>query len=352
MPDSLQFRLLQTTLELEAFSPQWQELWRSDANATPFQSPAWLLPWWHCFAQDLRALAVSRHGVLLAFLPFYICHDPHGVSQLLLLGVGTTDYLDGVFAPACTPEDVAAGLQFLCAGEGWDTFCASQLRPQSLLAQAFQSISGTVQIDGESCVQAPAVHFAEMPLKVRRNLRTYRNRAMRQGTLELAQADSTNWRDAYNDLVRLHSARWKSRGEPGVFADVRVIQWHCEALPMLDRFGLLRLNRLRLNGNTAAVLYSLVDPPTRPRRTAYFYLSAYAPEFAELSPGTLLLAMAIDRAAEEGVNTIDMLRGDEFYKQFWHPERTGTLGFSLQKTAGNQAQTASGSAPEMARPAA
>lgn len=352
MPDSLQFRLLQTTRQLEEFSPQWEELWRIDANATPFQSPAWLLPWWHCFAQELHALTISRNGALLAFLPFYLCHEAHGASQLLLLGVGTTDYLDGLFAPACTTEQVAAGLRFLSGGGGWETLCASQLRPRTLLAQALESISGAAQFEGESCSRMPAARLQEMPLKVRRNVRMYRNRAMRLGRLELEQADRTNWRAAFDDLVRLHGARWQCRGEPGVFADERVAQWHAEALPTLEDRGMLRLHSLRVNGETAAVLYALTDPPWRPQRTAYFYLSAYAPEFAELSPGTLLLAMAIDRAAEEGVKTIDMLRGDELYKQFWHPERRRTVGFSLLRFAGNAARTVSEFAPETARPAA
>jgi len=183
-------------------------------------------------------------------------------------------------------------------------------------------------------------------------VRTYRNRATRQGTLELAQADSSNWRGAFDDLVRLHSARWESRGEPGVFADARVVQWHREALPILEDRGMLRFRSLRVNGETAAVLYALVDPPWWPQRTSYFYLSAHAPEFAALSPGTLLLAMAIDRAAAEGVKTIDMLRGDEFYKQFWHPERKQTVGFSLRRSAGNAVQAASASKPETTQPAA
>jgi len=352
VPESLQFRLLQTTRELEEFSPQWDELWRIDGNATPFQSPAWLLPWWHCFTQELRALVISRSGELVAFLPFYLCHNAPGASQLLLLGVGTTDYLDGLFAPVCTTQDVASGLRFLGATEGWDMLCASQLRPHSLLAKALESVSGAAQFEGESCSQAPAARLQEMPLKVRRNVRTYRNRAMRLGRLELAQADSTNWSAAFDDLVRLHSARWQCRGEPGVFADERVVQWHRAALPILEDRGMLRLLSLRVNGETVAVLYALVDPPWRRQRTAYLYLSAYALEFAELSPGTLLLAMAIDRAAEEGVKTVDMLRGDELYKQFWHPERTGTLGFSLKKSTDNEAQAASDSTPEAARPAA
>ena len=78
------------------------------------------------------------------------------------------------------------------------------------------------------------------------------------------------------------------------------------------------------------VLYSLIDPPARARRTQYFYLTAYAQEHAELRPGTLLLALAIEAAAREGVHTVDMLRGDEAYKQMWHLQRVPTCGVALR----------------------
>jgi len=43
---------------------------------------------------------------------------------------------------------------------------------------------------------------------------------------------------------------------------------------------------------------------------------------SDLRPGTVLIALATEHAAREGVRTIDMLRGDEGYKKFWHMERT------------------------------
>jgi CelD/BcsL family acetyltransferase involved in cellulose biosynthesis len=92
---------------------------------------------------------------------------------------------------------------------------------------------------------------------------------------------------------------------------------------------MLRLSSLSLNSETIGVLYSLIDPPSRLTRTQYFYLTAYSTGHAELRPGTLLLALAIERAAEEEVWTIDMLRGDEAYKQIWHLERVPTYGFAV-----------------------
>ena len=80
---------------------------------------------------------------------------------------------------------------------------------------------------------------------------------------------------------------------------------------------------LTLNGRVIAVLYSLIDQE-RAGRTQYFYITAYSPEHADLRPGTLLIAYAIEHAANEGVRIIDMLRGDEGYKEIWHMHKVPT----------------------------
>jgi len=45
MPD-LEVEEVTTSAEVEALAPAWDDLWRRAPGATPFQSPAWLLPWW------------------------------------------------------------------------------------------------------------------------------------------------------------------------------------------------------------------------------------------------------------------------------------------------------------------
>src|SRR5439155_12718303 len=131
---------------------------------------------------------------------------------------------------------------------------------------------------------------------------------------------------ACDTLVRLHTDRWQQAGEPGVLADSRVTAWHREAMPLLHAAGLLRLSTLRLNDEVLGVLYALADPPGRPERTEYFYLTAYSTERADLRPGTVLLALAIEEAARDGIVRIDMLRGDEPYNRIWHLEPAPTQG--------------------------
>ena len=344
MRDGLRYEWIRNTNELEQLAPEWNALWKADEHATPFQSPEWLVPWWHCFGAELRSIAILRDDALMGLLPFYLHRQPRsGERHLLPLGVGTTDYLDGIFSPRLSGEDVSGALELLYAQDDWDALYVSQLRLGSKLLEALElSPPGGRRIESQSCSRMPAVLMGELPQKIRRNAMYYRNRAQRAGPLELTIADESNRAEAFDALLRLHTERWRERGEPGVFADERMIRWHREALPLLERLGVLRLCSLRLNGEIIAVMYALIDPPGRTERTEYFYLPGYSIAHADLRPGTLLIALATEHAAGEGVRAIDMLRGDEEYKKIWHMEQTPTLGFVRYREASRQERTHAG----------
>jgi CelD/BcsL family acetyltransferase involved in cellulose biosynthesis len=277
---------------------------------------------------------IEHDGVEIGFLPFYTYADSaNHKRQLLPLGVGTTDYLDGLFLPECEVEYIGGALEHLRREVAHDEFCATQLPGHSRLLEAMRKrLDRTEQRSGvppiflsqsDGCSRMPAVVMSELPLKIRRNAMYYRNRAQRNGRLELIQADESNWERIFEELRRLHTLRWKMRGEDGVLVDQRVVSWHREAIPLLLEAGLLRLMALTLNDEVIAVLYSLIDPQ-RKGRVQYFYVTAYSLEHADLRPGTLLIAYAVEHAAKEGVETIDMLRGDEGYKQIWHMDKVPT----------------------------
>jgi hypothetical protein len=65
-------------------------LYARSPQASPFQSPAWLLAWRRCFApEQLWVLAVRRSGALIGLAPFYIhCGPSAGHRQVTLLGNG------------------------------------------------------------------------------------------------------------------------------------------------------------------------------------------------------------------------------------------------------------------------
>jgi CelD/BcsL family acetyltransferase involved in cellulose biosynthesis len=344
MPESVRIQILRSTAELERFTPAWRALWKSDPHATPFQHPAWLIPWWRQFGQPepasaefqpaLRAVVLSRGPEPIGLLPLYIYPEPHtGERKLLPLGVGTTDYLDGVFHPECTAGDIRDALDLLAEDTGWDVLDVLQLRAGSRLAEVIAGIPEAEHFEAAPCWRTPAVRLSELPAKLRRHVMYYRNRAARSGELSLEFANAATLPAMFDDLVRLHTERWQQSGEPGIFADPRMIAWHREALPRLEAARLLRFCALRRNGETLALACGLGDPVIRAEqgagRAEYVYITAYSVDHADLRPGTILLALAMEEAVNEGIATIDMLRGDEDYKRLWHLTPSPTSGYRL-----------------------
>jgi len=68
----LRTEIIRDLVALENLAPRWWDLWRRSPTATPFQSPAWLIPWWRSFHPGaLSAIAVHRGEGLVGFAPFY-----------------------------------------------------------------------------------------------------------------------------------------------------------------------------------------------------------------------------------------------------------------------------------------
>ncbi len=330
MADAFTIQLMTSAAELAGLAPRWAALWADDPRAKPFQHPAWLVPWWRQFGQErLLACTLWVGAELMGLLPAYVYQpEAGGERQLLLVGAGTSDYLDGVFRPGCTVERVGAALERLRDEGEWDVAYFTQLAAGSLLGQALERVEAVAvsRFAGESCSRLPAVAVAGLPKKVRAEVLYFRNAAIGRGALRLRVATAEEAPGVFEQLVRLHTARWQAAGESGVLADPLVLAWHREAIPGLQAAGLLRLYALELAGEIVAVLYAL-----RVRRVESFYLIGSAPEHAEVHPGTLLTAMAMEQAAGEGVEVIDMLRGEEVYKKFWRVEEVPTFGFAVRR---------------------
>ena len=94
---SLEIEEVTTGAGLEALAPAWHDLWRRAPGATPFQSPAWLIPWWREIGGgELRVLVARQDERLVGLLPMYLQHEGDG-GKLLPLGIAISDYLDGLF---------------------------------------------------------------------------------------------------------------------------------------------------------------------------------------------------------------------------------------------------------------
>ena len=307
-----EIRILRAADDLDALQPQWWELWRS-AAATPFLSPAWLLPWWQAFHPgELRSIAVLTDGRLAALAALY--RDRGG---LLPVGIALSDYLDVLADPAepaalamlarglhdspdcgeCSLEELPPGAAALAmpVPEGYH----EGARPQS--ACPVLTLPRSVGLLGE-----------RVPRDKLRKLRMSRHRADRRGGFDIERVGADGAQEFLRELARLHCVRWQERGGSGVLREELVGQFLGAATPRLLERGLARLYLLRLDGVCAGAYYGMSDG-----RRSYAWLGGFDPQFSRESPGTLLIAHALEAAIDEGCREFHFLRGRERYKYEW-----------------------------------
>lgn len=162
------------------------------------------------------------------------------------------------------------------------------------------------------------------------NTRSQIRRARRRvGACELEVAGSLG--DAlaiYDELVALHGASWRARGEPGAFADPWFDQFHRRLIEQRFEHGEIQLMRLRRGTTTIGCLYNLVAGDR-----VLFYQSGFARSADSIiKPGMLCHAAAIAYCADAGHAVYDLLGGNARYKASLATGATRLVWLRVQRT--------------------
>lgn len=307
-----QIRIIRTGEELAALQPEWWELWHA-AAAPPFVAPAWLIPWWQSFRPgELRSVAVLDERRLVALAALY-CDR----GRLLPVGIALSDYLD-VLADPAHPSALPTLARGVWELPEWEE-CSLEELPPGAAALAMPAPEGCC--DGASPQNAcPVLALPEsvdrlrdaVPADKLRKLRMSRHRADRRGGFAIERVGIDGVSDFLRELARLHRARWEEQGGSEALRGEHVETFLAKAASRLAAAGLARLYLLRLGGRCAGAYFGLSDG-----RRSYAWLGGFDPEFAHESPGTLLIAHAIQSAVDEGCREFHFLRGRERYKYEW-----------------------------------
>jgi CelD/BcsL family acetyltransferase involved in cellulose biosynthesis len=330
-PDRVATESLDSLAALQALQEEWKRLWQL-SHARPFQSPAWLLPWCRHIGRGRVASVAVRdaRGELAGLAPLYVHVDEQGGRHLFPIGIATTDSLDLLARPGREAEVAQAVATHLFGSGGWDVLEAPQLEAGALLLRGRWPAGCRCEVT--ACEPNPVLSLhTPLPASLRSRIAYAQRRLERAGRVEYETADTRSAPALLQALERLHALRWAERELPGVLAQDGVMAWHRECMPALLDCGVLRLLALRFDGEVIAVLYCLADPMDRAPRRWYDYIGGFDPAFAAFSPGTLLLAHAIEAARREGAVEFDFLRGAEAYKYRWGA--TDRPMFALSVTA-------------------
>ena len=314
---------------LSALAPDWWRLFRAASAPTPFQSPAWLLPWCRHLGRGEVIAVLARDGAELVGLAPFSLAEENGERVLRPLGSGVTDICDALLAAGREREIAAALLDALLEERGWDRCAWDGLPPHAPVLEVAEDRGAadlTQEIAPVLTIRPGARELGDcVPSGMAENLDASRKRAERIGALcvhvPFSAAESDSFLDA---LFALHAARWRSGGKPGVLGQAAVKAFHREALPALIEAGLARAHIVKIGDRVAAAHYGLGAG-----RTHFYYIGGFDPELRAAGPGNLAVAHAIERAIGDGAAAFHFLRGDEAYKRRWgaEPQTLTTLSF-------------------------
>lgn len=297
---------------LRAHQAPWFALWRAIPDATPFQSPAWLLCWaGHYAAGRTGAIAAWEGNGLLALLPYFVWD-----GAVWFAGTGPSDYGDALVAPRAPPLSGALlrALTDVAREHECERIDLRQLRSGAALLAAptpagwrSETTPGTtcmtIRVSGGDGLGAASPRW-------RRNMACARRKLGRAGAWMLQRVPADESNHAADVLLGLHERRWSARGEPsGLFADTLLRGFVHDVIPRLASAGLLRMYALKLDHRPLAATFAMHAPGA-----THVYSTGFDPEASRYSPGLLSMAAAISGATAEGDRVAHFLRGRESYK--------------------------------------
>jgi len=313
----MRLEVIDTYTRLQELKRDWSDLVLSLPYVTPFQTPEWLLTWWQHFGSgDLQVLLFRDSSESIAGLIPCFRHEWNGCRQLTLLGSGISDYLEPPIKPSHRETVIRCLVNFLRSDSSWDLCDWQDLSCGTALNSVVAPGHFAACLEADlPCSEIPmkdgfASYWAERPSGLRRNVRRYREKAEHIGPLEFSASNLNQ--ESLAALIRLHSARWREQGEPGMIAANRSANFLRQAVAELERAQSILFFSLTFQGGIAAVILAFPF-----RNTLYGYLSAFDPAYASFGFGRILLFESLRYAFENQYASWNFLRGSEPYKAEW-----------------------------------
>jgi len=337
-------RVIGSQVEWSAIRDDWEALYAVSPTASIALDYEWLESWWQTYSPGMRApelcvITVWRGARLIGAIPLYLRQEmrwPIGLRRLGFLSTGEAefeetcaDYLNVLFMPDEEAVCVSAVWQVIRQLD-WDHLELLDLPADTPLLNSPEFPGNARLIERGGCPIADLDQGFEGYLgKLSPNRRQNARRLMREAekagaTFELVGAADAA--ETFDDLVRLHQARWEAEGKPGVFGAPRFREFHRSLVRQWLPGGRAVLARLSLGAEPAAVLYGFV------LGTKFdFYQSGVQRDSDGLlkSPGNLAHLLLMKSLAARGITAYDFLRGSASHKERQATRRTALTGVEV-----------------------
>jgi CelD/BcsL family acetyltransferase involved in cellulose biosynthesis len=318
--------------DLRALKADWEALQLNSANRCLYNSWEWTkLVWQHLCKDDELWLLTARdaHGALIGVTALlrHTFTPIRGTKWRQISFVAAQlecDHLDFVCARGQEPRVAQAFLAHLFAQrQRWDRLHLASLPEGSPTLAAIQPY-----LDPEQAQPQPEIcPYIRLP----GDWETYYNTVLGQRKRKNYRRDQRRYAEVFGDawswqrlrqaaelpvffeaLVALHQAKWTALGEQGAFGTPELRAFHRAVAERFLDLGWLRLYRLLIHGETAAVDYGFAY-----LGRYYAFAAGWDARFADYSVGDMLTGITIREAIAEELREFDLHRGDQPYKYHW-----------------------------------
>jgi CelD/BcsL family acetyltransferase involved in cellulose biosynthesis len=342
----MQLELYHSTAGFDVLKPDWNRLLRASAGNTVFSTWEWQTVWWRHFGAGEPWIVSARadDGQLAAIFPCFCAVNVAGERQMQLIGCADlADYLDLIIAKGREPEGLTAFLGAVSspAAPAWDCVELCNIPQDSptlqLLPDLARAAGLTVQVaQADVCplIPLPATfdaYLAGIDKKQRHEIRR-KQRRLEMEASEMGAGPQVYVVDARHDLerevtafVQLHR---QSSGDKLGFMDERMAAFFQDLAGAMAAAGWLQLMQMYLGGRPVASLFSFDYGDA-----ILLYNSGFEPAgpYAFLSPGNVLIGLAIQHAIGLGRRAFDFMRGDEEYKYRFGARDTAIYRIQLRR---------------------
>ncbi len=283
----------------------WDWLWSRSADATPLGNDACLEIYNRGFADGGLIRLVSRRrqgehpvaGIALQptrrwklFREFRVPNNPWFQGGSLLTNkhkVTTKSFKD------LATQIKALPCSFVTIDWAYDTIELQRLIDglnlvgcHSIREQHFEIGLVNITNDWEA-------YFAERSKSFRKKIRRSLKKLQRQGDVKLERhrdlKDVGQLNELLEDAFRIEHLSWKGQSQTSVNSYGKERELYIEAMHQLASDGLLELQFLTVNGQRIAFEIGMLARNESNKKTWYSHKIGYDPQFAQFSPGQLLM---------------------------------------------------------------
>lgn len=306
--------------------------WNRLTDDSPFRQWEWLSAWCETFGAERELMVLLVHNEsndLVAIAPWYVHQSKTRGRVVRFLGDGKacSDYMSILVDEKDAVDAVAAiGRWMAASGRGENgPSCKWNVLDFDGVVQADPTLSALMNAIGveSDVLESPCEHTWVVPLqsswdeylaargKRRRNMLrkiTKNFIASERAEIQFVETEA-DYQEFLTSLIRLHTMRRQDLGCDGCFAHDRFADFLTKATRRLFDVGKLWMTQLKIDGEVAANAVGVRDG-----NTLYLYQCGFDPKFSECRPGWIQNIFTLQKAIEEGIESIDFLRGDELYK--------------------------------------